>query len=71
VHLPLELSDQNKMVLCPGCKGHARCNLWRKNVQSVRFIINKREYCSNLSVGTSLNVEFTTNKMLAKNNTDT
>ena len=68
-HLPLGLSDCNKMVLWPGCEGCARCNLHKKNVWSVRFVVKRWGCCCNLSVGVVLNAQFTGNRMCAKNNT--
>jgi len=56
------------MVLCPGCEGHARCSLHKKNVRSVWFVV-KRRYCCNLSVDIVLNVRFTMNGMCTKNKT--
>ena len=38
-HLPIGLSDRNKMVLWPGCEGRARCSLHKKNVRSVRVVL--------------------------------
>jgi len=61
-------SDCNKMVLCPGCEVRATCNLHKKNVQLVWFIVNRRGCCFNLSVGIALNVRFITNGMCAKDN---
>ena len=69
VHLPLRLSTHNKMVLWPVCEGHARYNLPKKNVRSVRFVIERRGYCFNLSTGVALNGQFTMNGMWVKNNT--
>jgi len=69
-HLPLGLSDRNKMGLWPGCEGRAKCNLHKKNVRSVRFVAKRRGCFCNLSVGVALNVRFTTNGMCAKNNTN-
>jgi len=68
-HLPLALSDHNKMVLWPGCEGCARCSLHKKKVRSVWFIIKRRGCCCNLSIGVALNVRFTMNGMCTKNNT--
>jgi len=42
-HMPLGFSDRNKMVLRPGCEGRARCGLHTKNVQSVRFVVKRRD----------------------------
>jgi len=67
--MPLGLSDHNKMVLLPGCEGHAVWNLRKKNVWSMRFVVKRRGCCCNLSVGVALNVWFTTNGMCAKYNT--
>jgi len=66
--LPLGLSNHIKMVLWPGCEGHARCSLHKKSVRTVWFIV-KRRCCCNLSIGVALNVSFTTNGMCMKNNT--
>ena len=70
-HMPLGISDLNKMVLWPGCEGRARVNLHTKNVRSVRFVVKRRgcSCCCNLSGGVALNVWFTTNEMCVKNNT--
>ena len=68
-HMPLGLSDRNKMVLWPGCGGHAGFSLHTKNVRSVRFVGNKRGCCCNHSVGVALNVWFTMNGTCAKKNT--
>jgi len=66
-HMPLGISDHNKMVLWPGCGGRAVWSLHKKNVRSVRFVV-KRRCCCNISGGVTLNVWFTTNGMCAKNN---
>jgi len=66
-HMPLRLSDRNKMVLWPGCEGRAKCSLHKKNVRSVQFIVNRRGCCCNLSVSVALNVQFTMNGMWTKN----
>ena len=50
-HMRLMLSNRNKMVLWPGCEGHAVWNLHKKNVRSVRFIVKRKGCCCNLSVG--------------------
>ena len=68
-HMPLGLSDCNKMVLWPGCEGRAMWNLHKKNVRSVRFVVKRRGCCCNLSASVMLNARFTTNGMCAKNNT--
>jgi len=68
-HMPLEISDHNKMVLWPGCGGHAEFSLHTKNVQSVWFVVKRRGCCCNLSGGVALIMWFTTNGMCVKNNT--
>jgi len=40
--------ERNKMVLCPGCEGRAKCSLYRKSMRSVRFIVKTRGCCCNL-----------------------
>ena len=67
-HLPLGISDRNKMVLWPGCEGRARVSFHTKNVRSVQFVVKRRGCCCNLSVGVALIVWFTANGMCAKNN---
>jgi len=67
-HMPLGISDRNKMVLWPGCEGRARVSLQKKNVRSRRFVVKRRGCCCNLSGGVALNVWFTTNGMCVKNN---
>jgi len=69
VHMPLGLSNLNKVVLWPGCEGRARCRLHKKNVWSVWFVVKRRGCCCNLSIGVALNVWFTTNEVCMKNNT--
>jgi len=59
----------NKMVLWPRCEARARCSLYTKNMQLVRFIVKRGGCCCNLSADVALNVRFTTNGMRAKNNT--
>ena len=60
----LGLSDHNKMVLWPGCEGHAGCSLHTKNMRSVQFgVVKRRRCCCNLSAGVALNARFTTNGM--------
>ena len=39
-HLPLGLSDHNKMVLWPGCAGDARCDLHEKDVRWEQHVLN-------------------------------
>ena len=68
-HMPLGISDRNKMVLWPGCEGRAEFSLHTKNVRSVRFVVKRRGCCCNLSGGVALIVWFTTNGMCARNNT--
>ena len=46
-HMPLGLSDRNKMVLWPGCEGPTRFSLHIKNMQSVRFVEKRRGCCCN------------------------
>jgi len=67
--MPLGLFDRNKVVLWPGCEGRARCNLHKRNMRSVRFVVKRRGCCCNLPGGVALNVRFTTYGMRAKNNT--
>jgi len=67
--MPLGISDRNKMVLWPGCEGHAEFSLHTKNVRSVLFVLKRRGCCCNLSGGVALIVWFTTNGMRGKNNT--
>ena len=66
-HIPLGISDRNKMVLWPGCEGCAEFSLHTKNVRSVWFVVKRRGCCCNLSSGLALIVWFTTNGMCAKN----
>jgi len=68
-HMPLRISDRNKMVLWPGCGGRAKFSLHTKNVRSVRFDIKRRGCCCNLSGGVAFIVWFTTNGVCVKNNT--
>jgi len=68
-HLLLGLSSRNKGVLWPEYENGARYNLHKKKVRSVWFIVKRREYCCNLSVGIALKVQFTTNEMCKKSNT--
>jgi len=67
--MTLGISHRNKMVLRPGCEGRAEFTLHTKNVRSVRFIVNRRGCCCNLSGGVALIVWFTTNGMCVKNST--
>jgi len=53
-HMPLGISDHNKMVLWPGCEGHAEFSFHTKNVWSVRFVVKRRGCCCNLSGGVAL-----------------
>ena len=62
-HMPLGISNRNKMVLWPGCEGRAEFSLHTKNVRSVRFVVKRRGCCCNLSGGVALIVWFTTNGM--------
>ena len=50
-HMPLGISDRNKMVLWPGCGGRAKFSLHTKNMQLVWFVVKRRGWCCNLSVG--------------------
>jgi len=68
-HMPLGISDRNKMVLWPGCEGRAESSLRSKNVRSVWFVVKRRGCCCNLPGGVSLIGWFTTNGMCVKNNT--
>ena len=68
-HMPLRISDRNKMVLWPGCEGRAEFSLHTKNVRSVWFVVKRRGCCCSLSGGVVLIVWFTTNGMCGKNNT--
>jgi len=68
-HMPLGISDHNKMVLWPGCGGRAEFSLDTNNMQSVWFVVKRRECCCNLSGGVALIVWFTTNGMCVKNTT--
>ena len=38
-HMPLGISDRNKMVLGPECEGPAEFSLHTKNVRSVWFVV--------------------------------
>ena len=69
VHMPLGISDRNKMVLWPGCGGRAELSLHTKNVRSVWFVVKRRRCCCNLSGGVALIMWFTTNGMCVKNKT--
>ena len=44
-HMPLEISDRNKMVLWPGCEGRAEFSLHAKNVRSGRFVVKRKGCC--------------------------
>ena len=66
-YILLGISDRNKMVLWPGCGGHAEFSLHTKNVRSVWFVVKRRGCCYNLSGSVALIVWFTTNGMCAKN----
>jgi len=68
-HMPLGISDRNKMVLWPGCGGRAEFSLHTKNVRSVWFVVKTRGCYCNLSGGVAFIVWFTTNGMCVKNNT--
>jgi len=68
-HIPLGISDRNKMLLWPGCEGRAKFSLHTKNVWSVRFVVKRTGCCCNLSGGVALIVWFSTNGMCMKNNT--
>ena len=68
-HMPLGISNRNKMVLWPGCEGRAEFSLHTKNVRSVRFVVKRSGCCCNLSGGVALIVWFTTNGICVKNNT--
>ena len=68
-HMPLGISDHNKMVLWPGCGGRAEFSVHKKNVRSVWFVVKRRGCCCNLSGGVALIVWFTRNRMCVKNNT--
>ena len=41
-HMPLGISDRNKMVLWPGCGDRAEFSLHTKNVRSVWFVVKRR-----------------------------
>jgi len=69
VRMLLGISDRNKMVLWQRCGGRAEFSLHTKNVWSVRFVVQRRGCCYNLSGGVALIVWFTTNGMCVKNNT--
>jgi len=66
-HMPLGISDHNKMMLWPGCEGRAEFSLHTKNVRSVWIVVKRRGCCCNLSSGVALIVWFTTNEMCVKN----
>ena len=68
-HMPLRISDRNKMVLWPGCGGRTEFSLHAKKVRSVWFVVKRRGCCCNLSSGVVLIVWFTMNGMCVKNNT--
>ena len=68
-HIPLGISDPNKMMLWPECGGRAEFSLHTKNMRSVWFVVKRRGCCYNLSGGVALIVWFTTNGMCVKNNT--
>ena len=63
-HIPLGISDRNKMLLWPGCEGRAKFSLHTKNVWSVWFVVKRTGCCCNLPGGV---VWFTTNGMCSKN----
>lgn len=69
VHLLLKLFNHNKMECWPGCESHAACNLHKKGVRLVQFVVKKRGCCCNLSVTTALNVQLAMNRMCMKNST--
>ena len=54
VHLPLGLSDHNKVVLWPRCESRAGFSLHTKNVWSLRFVVKRRECCCHHSTGVAL-----------------
>jgi len=66
-HMPLGISDRNKMVLWRGCGDHAEFSLHTKNELSVRFVVKRTGCCCNLPGGVVLIVWFTTNGMCSKN----
>ena len=68
-HMPLGISDRNKMVLWLGCEGRTEFSLHTKNVRSVWFVVKRRGCCCNLSGGVTLIIWFTTNGMCVKDNT--
>jgi len=68
-HMPLRISDRNKMVPWPGCEGRVEFSLHTKNVQPGRFIVKRRWCCCILAGGVALIVWFTLNRMCVKNNT--
>jgi len=41
-HMPLGISDRNKVVLWPGCEGRAEFNIHTKNVRSVWLVVKRR-----------------------------
>jgi len=65
-HMPLRISDCNKMVLRPGCGGRAEFSLNTKNVWPVWFVVKRRGCCCNLLGGVALIVWFTMNRMCVK-----
>jgi len=65
-HMPLGISDRNKMVLWPGCGGRTEFSLHTKNVRSVWFVLKRRGCCCNLSRSVALIVWFTTYGMYVK-----
>jgi len=67
-HIPLGISDRNKMMLWPECGGLAEFSLHTMNVRSMWFIVKRRGCCCNLSGGVALIVWFTTNGMCVQNN---
>jgi len=68
-HMPLGISDRNKMVLWPVCGGRAKVSLHTKNLRSMWFVLQRRGCCCKLSGGVALNVWFTTKGMKANSNT--
>ena len=66
-HMPLGISDRNKMVLWPGWGGCGEFSLHTKNVRLVWFVVKSLGCCCNLSGGVALIVRFTTNGMCVKN----
>ena len=49
-HMPLGISNRNKMVRWPGCEGRAEFSLHTNNVRSLRFVVKIRGCCCNPSV---------------------